>query len=183
MRILGGTLKGRNFYMPQSIRPTQDLTRKAIFDLLGQDLSGVIFLDLFAGSGSVGIEAISRGAKRVVFVERDLKCLEVLEKNTAILGINDPEVCEIKRGDVFATIKLLSRAKEKFDIIFLDPPYNEGLVKKTLKTLMGYDILQPNCLIIVEHGGEEGALEVDERFVSIKQRNYGLSHIEIFQKK
>ena len=86
MKILGGKLKGRNFYMPAEIPPTQNLVRKAVFDILG-DINGVEFLELFAGSGAVGFEAFSRGAKMVTLVERVSSCLEVIHKNLQLLDI------------------------------------------------------------------------------------------------
>jgi len=93
LKVLGGKLKGRNFFMPAGIRPTQSITRKALFDMIGHDQSGVKFLDLFAGSGAVGIEAYSLGAEKVVMVERSPKCLSTIRENLSILGIaeNDPE--------------------------------------------------------------------------------------------
>ena len=140
--------------MPAGIRPTQDVTRKAIVDLIGHDLSGVTFLDLFAGSGSVGLEMISRGAKRVMFVEGTQKCSDTILENLRILGLYDAaggQQVEVIGADAFMVIKQLSRKGEKFDIVFLDPPYGLDLAKKALKTLMAYDIVPPNCLIIIEH--------------------------------
>ena len=87
MKIIGGKHRGKNFYMPFGIRPTQSITRKALFDILGQDLEGVTMLDLFAGSGAVGLEAISRGAKKVILVEKDPKCADVINENIRILSI------------------------------------------------------------------------------------------------
>ncbi len=185
MKIIGGTLKGRNFYMPAGIRPTQDLTRKAIMDILGQDLSNVEFLDLFAGSGAVGLEAISHGARKVVFVEKDPKFVRVIEENLRILGLRkDPsqrETFEVLEDDSLRSIKYFARTNRKFDMIFLDPPYGKDLAKKTLKTLVAYDILQPNCFIIVEHNQEETLAQETGRFTLIKDRRYGISCLAIYE--
>lgn len=185
MKILSGKLRGRNFYMPAHIRPTNNMTRKAVFDLIGHDLKGLDFLDLFAGSGAVGLEAISLGAQKVTLVEKDIKCLKVIDKNLDILGLKstsyEARTCEVFRCDAFQTIKMLSKLGRKFDVVFVDPPYNKGLAKKALKTLCGYDILQPNCLIIVEYGKWEGKLSPDERFFPVTQRKYGLANIDIYK--
>ncbi len=188
MRIIGGKYKNRNFFMPAKIKPTQGLTRKAVFDLVGQDLTGLAFLDLFAGSGSVGLEAVSRGAKEVVFVENDEKCLEVLSANLNILGAAGGQlgqaVYEVMSIDAFAAIKLLSRMRRTFDIIFFDPPYGLELSKKVLKTLMAYDIMSPNCFIIAEHGKRETLpAELDEKFVLVTNRKYGISYLTVYRCK
>src|SRR3989338_4091486 len=131
MKILGGFLRGRNFYMPEGIRPTQDRTRKAIFDIVGQDLQGLDFLDLFAGSGAVGLEALSRGARRVVFVEKEMRYADVISKNITTLNIesykNGVYCSDVIGTDVFFAMKQLNKKKERFDIIFLDPPYGMEL--------------------------------------------------------
>src|SRR3989338_8645565 len=87
MKIIAGQFKGRNFFMPEGIRPTQNLTRKALFDLLGHDLTGLTFLDLFAGSGGVGLEALSRGAQKVTFVEKDENNSQLIRENLDLLGV------------------------------------------------------------------------------------------------
>ena len=188
MRIIGGLYKNRNFFMPAKIKPTQGLTRKAVFDLIGQDLSGLTLLDLFAGSGSVGLEALSRGASQVVFVENDEKCLEVLSENLRILGAADGQLgsamYEIMRIDTFAAIKLLSRMKRTFDIIFFDPPYDLELSKKVLKTLIAYDIMSPVCFIIAEHGKRETLpAELDAKFTLSTNRKYGISYLTVYRRK
>jgi 16S rRNA (guanine966-N2)-methyltransferase len=185
MKILSGKLKGKNFYMPSGIRPTQGLTRKAIFDLLGHDLSGVDFLDLFAGSGAVGLEAISHGAQFVTFVEKDAKCLETIEENLRILGLQnrleDKIRYEILTYDAFPSLKLLDKRGKKFHAVFLDPPYGEGLAKKALKSLVAYDILHPDCYIIAEHSKREILPESEGRFFLIKQRNYGKACLSVYK--
>ncbi len=183
MKILAGSLKGRNFYMPQHIRPTQNVVRKAIFDILG-DIEGLAFLELFAGSGSVGFEALSRGAKRVVFVENDHHCVEVIEDNIQLL---DPLSKQLNLGelqllaiDTFAAIRQLERIKSKFDLVFLDPPFEAQLGKKALKTLGAHDILHPNCLVVVQVGKREILSSTEDRFLLVKQKNYGASQLYIY---
>ncbi len=185
MRILGGTFRGRNIYMPAVIRPTQNVTKQAIFNLLGHDFSGLEVLELFAGSGAVGIEALSRGAKKVTFVEHDPKCIEVIRKNLELLGydlgLQREPVCEVIPTDAFAAIKGFADRKRKFDIIFFDPPYGLDLGKKALKTLGAYDILHPNCFVVVEYSKRERLPDLEENFKLVTQRQYGKSFLAVFQ--
>jgi len=185
MKIIGGKFKGRNFYMPAGIRPTQNIARKAIFDMLGQDLTGMSVLDLFAGSGAVGLEAVSRNAQRVALVEKDPKCVKVIEENFGELRRKDDPVTagdhEVIMLDAFAAIKQLSRQGSKFDFVFIDPPFGRGLAKKSLKTLYAYDILQPNCVVVIEHDKREILPEVQGRFLAFRQKKHGNSLFSMYK--
>ncbi|HSV43565.1 MAG TPA: 16S rRNA (guanine(966)-N(2))-methyltransferase RsmD [Candidatus Bathyarchaeia archaeon] len=187
MKILTGEFKGRNFYMPAGIPPTKNMTRKAVFDLIGQDLTGLHFLDLFAGSGAMGLEAFSCGAQTVTFVERDPKCGEVIEQNLALFGLDkmslDGRNAFLLQSDVFAAIKSFFNQKKRFDVVFFDPPYEEGMAKKTLKTLGAYDILHPNSFIIMECGEREGLPYLEHDFQVMTERKYGKSCLVIYQPK
>jgi len=184
MKIIGGQYKGRNFYRPKGIRPTQNVTRKAVFDILGQDLEGLSFLELFAGSGSIGLEAVSRGVISSVFVEKDPKFAGVIEENISLLNINinskEAPICEVIKGDAFAAIKAFCRKKATFDIIFIDPPYGRGLAKKALKTISAYDIVNANCTVIIEHEKSEILPEHIGRFLLFRQRKYGTTILSIY---
>ncbi len=188
MKIIGGQYKNRNFYVPAWIRPTQGMTRKAIFDLIGQDLTGLRFLDIFSGSGAVGLEALSRGAGHVTFVERDQKCLRVLEDNLRLLGLyrtfTETGRYAIAPMDAFAGLKHLARQKSAFDIVFLDPPYSRGLAKKSLKTLVDHDIIHSASLVIVEHSKREVLpQDLDGRFFIVRHRKYGISYLTVYQRQ
>lgn len=163
--------------MPKGIRPTQDLVRKALFDLLGQDLTGLTFLDLFAGSGAMGLEAASRGAQEVIFVEKESLCLRTIHENIMRLNIHplvkDRPLFEILQADALATIKDYSRRGRKFDIIFADPPYGRELAKKTLITLKGHDILHPDSIVVIQHTKHETLPETEGRVFIEQQRTYG----------
>ena len=171
--------------MPKDMRPSQNILRKAIFDILGQDMEGLEFLELYAGSGAVGFEALSCGAKKVTFVEKEERCARVIEGNQKLLIIKAAGKplgqCEILNTDTFWAIKQLAQNKRKFDIVFIDPPYGHELAKKTLKTLMAYDILHPNCFIIVEYHKHETLPELEGRFSLIRERKYGASYLAIFE--
>ncbi len=187
MKIINGDFKGRNFFMPANIRPTQNIVRKAVFDILGQDMTGLYFLDLFSGSGSMGLEAFSCGAQMVTMVERDHKCAKVMGENLALFGLDmgfqHDRGCQLIQSDVFAAIKSFFKQNKRFDVVFLDPPYDEGLAKKTLKTLSAYDILHPNSYVIAEYGKREGLPYQDHDFEVMTQRKYGKSYLVIYQPK
>lgn len=187
MKIINGDFKGRNFYMPADIRPTSNMVRKAVFDIIGQDMTGMHFLDLFAGSGAMGLEAFSCGAQSVTMVERDMKCASVIGENVALFGLDrmsqDGRICQLIQSDVFAAIKSFLRQNKRFNVVFLDPPYDEGLAKKTLKTLSAYDILHPNSYVIAEYGKREGLPYQDHDFEVMTQRKYGKSYLVIYQTK
>ena len=119
MRINSGKYKGRIIKMPKGIRPTQDKVRKALFDILG-DIKGLSFLDLFAGSGAIGFEAISRGITDLAIVEDNWDCLPIIKKNIESLGLKNCTFCPTQAEKA---IKDFHKHKRRFDIIFLDPPY------------------------------------------------------------
>ena len=179
MRIISGKYKGRLIKFPKSIRPTQGLVRKALFDILG-DIQGLSFLELFAGSGAVGFEALSQGAKQVVFVENNSDCIKALKNNFTYLL---PATCYLLPLDVFMAIKKLSKDKKQFDIIFLDPPYYKEVSKKTLQTLSVYDILAPNGFIIVQHFKKDILPTTLGELTLFKQAAYGDTVLSFYKKK
>lgn len=193
MRITTGIYKGRLINMPKGIRPTQDKARKAIFDILG-DIEGLTFLELFAGSGAVGIEALSRGAKEAVFVENKRECLRQIEANLALLGLALGVVIGL---DAQEAIKKLSQKGRKFEIIFLDPPYYAdaatpnpigwvgvplSVAKKTLHTLTSYDILAPDGLVVVQHYKKDALPDTPGDLILFKQSRYGDTALSFYRK-
>ncbi len=185
MKILGGQLKGRNFFMPAWIRPTQGLVRRALFDILGHDLEGATVLDLCAGSGAVGLEALSLGAGKVTFVEKDPRCAEIISENIKLLGIGDnndgERLYEIIQTDIFAAIKTFARQNKRFDLVFIDPPYSRGMAKKSLKMLEAYDILHPNYTVVIQHEKKEILPEGQGRFLAFRQKKYGATILSIYK--
>ena len=151
MRIIGGEYKSRTILMPKGveIRPTQDKVREAIFNILG-DVNGKNILELFAGSGAFGIEAISRGARSVTFVDNNFRCAQTIRSNLESLGVSD-SMYDIVKSDAIGVMSRLAKIEEKFDIVFMDPPYYQGLAKKCLLNIDYYDILSPIGLVVVEH--------------------------------
>lgn len=183
MKIISGRYKGRNFYTPKDIRPTQSVVRKALFDLLGQDLTGVSFIDIFAGSGAIGLEAISRGAAEVVFIEKEPKHTELIMENIGLLQIDHRTrqlTLEVMTKDAFASIKDLASRGRRFDIVFVDPPYERQLARKSLKTLDAHDIVHPNSTLIIQHDQHEILPEETGRFRIFRQKKYGNSSFAIY---
>jgi 16S rRNA (guanine966-N2)-methyltransferase len=183
MKILGGTLKGRNFFMPGAIRPTQDSLRAALFDILGHDFSDLRFLDLFSGSGAVGLEAISRGAKEVVFIEKDATNAGIIQENLELLKIGYPHPFHrVINADVFASIKRLALKNEHFDVVFFDPPFDLKLAKKTLKHLVAYDILHAHSFVVGQFGVDDSMPDdLEGRFKVLKERQYGSSQLVVLE--
>jgi len=195
MRITTGKYRNRKLHMPRGIRPTQDKVRKAVFDILG-DISGLTFLELFAGSGAVGFEALSRGAAELTLVECNPNSVLAIKRNIALLKAC---ACNLYHLESEKAIKLLNFNKKSFDIIFTDPPYYKGLAprhcsgsmagaveplaKKILQTLEGYDILSPNGLIVVQHSKLDQLPNNGLKFSLIKEAKYGDTWLSIFRKK
>ena len=167
MRVTGGTLGGRRLRAAGTgTRPTSDRVRVALFARLG-DLSGARVLDLYAGTGALGIEALSRGAHEAVFIERAAQSLEILRGNIASLELG--AAARVVSGDAVRAIHRLGRASERFDLALLDPPYAAGEVGRALEALVAAQVLAPGALVVVESGrrhpvpGVEGLARIDER--------------------
>ena len=157
MRIIGGTLRSRRLEAPAGLatRPTSDRLRETLFNVLAPRIDGARFLDLFAGSGGVGLEAYSRGAARVEFVERSVAALVVLRKNLASLGIASG--VSIHAGSVGPNLRRM-RSDAAFDLVFLDPPYDAAEEYETTLGLLGSGLaglLTPGALVIAEHRKKE----------------------------
>jgi len=178
MRITTGIYRGRKIRGPKNIRPTQDKVRKALFDILG-DMEGISFLELYAGSGAVGLEAASRGARELVMVEYNRDCLLAIKKNIESLK---PEACELYPKEAGFAIRAMHKDKRQFNIIFLDPPYYQGLAKKTLQTLGAYDILAPDGFVVVQHFKRDELTQRQGALVLFRQARYGDTLLSFYRK-
>jgi 16S rRNA (guanine966-N2)-methyltransferase len=174
VRIIGGQYRRRLLDFPGSagLRPTPDRVRETLFNWLGQDLPGWHCLDLFAGSGALGFEAASRGAERVVMIERDRAALEALEKNRAVLGASQ---VSILRADALAW---LAKDRESFDLIFVDPPFDSGLAEGVLADLAVH--LKPGGQAYVEQGAE---VRAPPGFIIHRSGRAGRSHFALLIKE
>ena len=180
MRITGGTARGHTLFSPKSgnrcIRPTSDRTREALFNILAPELSGSTVLDLYAGTGTLGIEALSRGAKLSVFVDQARQALELIHANlnhcfssprASLFQLN------ITRPDNFKRLKKKLPPDLLFDLVFLDPPYEKTLAQKTLQMVEKAGIVQNRGLVIVEERKDEQLPEKCGSLKLIDQRQYG----------
>lgn len=185
LRVIGGRLKRKKLasFSGKHIRPTSDRVKEAVFNIISSRIEkGPNVLDLFAGTGNLGIEALSRGAGRVIFVEKDKSSVEIIRKNLQNCGITGE--ADIIEMDVKKAIALIERKRAgkkdgHFDLIFLDPPYDQGLADGTLQ-LLGESPLTSGALIIAEHSLNE---EVREHYGSIKMvdsRKYGDTSVSFF---
>ena len=151
MRVIAGVLKGRRIVTPKGVttRPTADQVRIALMDTLGPWLPDARVLDLFAGAGGVGLEAISRGAAHVTFVERDPRALDALAENIRTLDLEAR--AHIARGDVVRQLGRLAGEGRRFEIVFLDPPYAADDGERTLAALGDGALIAPEGLVVAQH--------------------------------
>jgi 16S rRNA (guanine(966)-N(2))-methyltransferase RsmD len=176
MRVIAGRLGGRRLKAPPGrvTRPTSDRVREALFSMLA-DVEGARVLDLFAGSGALGIEAVSRGASRAVFVERERGAVAVLEQNLSALELGE-EVAEVRRADALAALRSARGRKETYDLLFIDPPYARAqeLGPELSAALSG--ILASGARIVLE-SDRRAPLELDLEVE--RQKRYGDTSITI----
>ncbi len=172
MRIISGSCKGRRLYGPQSdgIRPALDKVKQAVFNIL-YDVSDANVLDLFAGTGSVGLEAISRGARQCVFVDAGKEALDLVRKNAALCRFENQSI--ILKRDIPDGIEDVFRKFGPFDLIFVDPPYDQDLVNPTLYVL---EKLQVAGRVIIEHSPRE-VIETYSHLSLKDTRSYGQTRI------
>ncbi len=181
VRVISGKLKGRKLFSVRglNLRPTSDRVKEAIFDILQDQIQEKKVLDLFAGTGALGIEALSRGATRAVFIEENTASLGALRRNIEACRLGG-EV-EVLAREVNGGIRFLESRGESFEVIFLDPPYGKGLARKTIESLAKSPIAAPGGLIIAEHGGTE-ELESVPPLHKVDGRKYGSTLVSIFKK-
>jgi 16S rRNA (guanine(966)-N(2))-methyltransferase RsmD len=173
MRIISGTSKGRKLATPksQSLRPTSDRVKGSIFNILRKQIEERMVLDLFAGTGNLGIEALSRGAKKVTFVEKGRHALGLIQRNLAQFGLG--ERSEVLPTDANRAIGILNQRGKTFDLIFMDPPYEKGLIEKTLTKLNSHQIYHRDSVLVIEHHRRELLPPVLNRWNLIRQRRMG----------
>jgi 16S rRNA (guanine(966)-N(2))-methyltransferase RsmD len=181
MRIGRGEYKGRSFKVPLRIRPASLRLKKALFDILGDELAGCDVLDLFAGSGALGFEALSAGARRVVFVDVKSACVGTIRENAVSLNLLDKIKCI--RNDAFRTLADFRRKDTQFQIVFLDPPYYGEISKKALQILDEYDIVAALGYIVVLRYRDEHIPLALNKFELIVEKTYGQSAVAIYRKK
>lgn len=151
MRVIGGRYRGRRLGAPAGleVRPTSDRLRETLFNILAPRISGSRFLDLCAGTGAVGIEALSRGAHRVVFIDRSRRAASAIEANLKSIGVE--EGASVLAREAEAALKRLAQGSERFDVIFFDPPYASELYPRVMGMLGEGRLLSDDAVVVVEH--------------------------------
>ncbi len=182
MKILTGFLKGRSFSFEPSddLRPTADKVRKAAFDVLQGYAEGKRVLDLYSGTGAMGFEALSQKASYVLFVEKDapkVKRIEIMIKRW-----NLEDSAEALCSDSLLALERLKLDRDVYDLVFLDPPYGEGLGERTLHELAKADFLKPGGLVFVETGRREDLPEKVSGLILVRDKKYGQSRLRIYRK-
>lgn len=177
MRIISGKYKSKTIttLKSQDTRPTSDKVRESIFNILGP-VEGRV-LDLFAGSGALGIEALSRGASSAMFIDGAGDAIKIVKQNTFDLE----EAVEIYRNDYRRALKAMAKRDRQFDLVFLDPPYHKGMADVALKYIRDLNVLDAGGRIVVETHKDERYAE--EGYTSIKEVVYGTIRINILKKE
>lgn len=180
MRIIAGEAKNKKIKSRKGMntRPTLGSVKESLFSIISAYVPDSVFLDLFTGTGNIALEALSRGAKRAVMIEQDPEALKIVIENINSLGYEDR--CRAYKNDVVRAVEILGRKDEKFDIIFMDPPYKQELCTKVMKAIGKAGILAQGGLIICEHHiFEELADEIGE-FKKADYRKYGKKAMTFF---
>jgi 16S rRNA (guanine966-N2)-methyltransferase len=181
MRIIAGSHKGRRLLTPvaHDVRPTSGRVKEALFSILGDRIVGATFLDLCAGTGAIGIEAMSRGAERVVFVESDMNSLRLLQTNLNRCSLS--EEADVYAGDARSYLLHASHQAQAFDIIFADPPYRDNSVNTLLPILGQSANIRPHTVVILEH---PTTTQIPLQVGSLnraRQYRYGDTSLSLFQ--
>ena len=182
MRIVGGSARGRKLYIPEAsqVRPTAERIKEALFNILGP-VDGKSFLDLFAGTGNVGLEALSRGAARAVFVENDRILAGAIGRNAA--SCRFAREAEILRADFGKALGMMAERPDSFDIVFADPPYEAGFVGQVVAVLADGCLMAADGILVIQHSVREAAASERPGLVMTDQRGYGDARLSFFQKK
>ena len=181
MRIIGGDAKGRTVYSPKQnqMRPTSDGIKESLFNILHAP-PGKSFADLFAGCGSVGLEALSRGAAQVVFVEKNAAMVNAIKRNLRELSLGGKY--EIMAIEAARAIRRLQNRGDSLDVVFADPPYERGFVREIFRSLSGGNVLSEDGVLIIQHSVRE---DMDEQytgdFILTDRRRYGDTHLSFFK--
>ena len=183
MRIIGGTLKRRKLFFPRTslTRPVTDRAKETIFNVLATFTESASVLDLFAGSGSLGIEALSRGASEVFFVDSAKASCLCIERNLKALGLES--VSTVLAIPVLGALERFEKRGQRFNLTFLDPPHNKGLIKKVLHQLDHSDIVPPFGNIVVGHSNHEGLPTDFETLCHQRSIKIGQTFVSFLTKK
>lgn len=180
MRVISGTARGRRLKeLPgMDTRPTTDKVKESLFNIIQFDIEGRRVLDLFGGTGQLGIEALSRGAARCTFVDMSRQAADVIRDNLKTVGFS--ELASVHQGDAVA---FLAGCREKFDLIFLDPPYQSQLLERCLQEITKFDILSEHGIMICESAVETQLPEPDAPYEKGREYRYGKIKLTVYHRQ
>jgi 16S rRNA (guanine966-N2)-methyltransferase len=183
VRVISGEAKGRLLKTPAdaNIRPTADKVKGALFNIIGREVIDARVLDLFAGTGNLGIEALSRGAKSVLFVDAVQRAVSLVMENLALLHFETRSI--VWRADVFSALRRLKRKGQHFDLVLCDPPYGSRFSQKTLYLLIQYGLVEEDGLVIVEHRRSEKLYVDSTALREVDSRRFGDTVLTFFRWK
>ncbi|HWO74817.1 MAG TPA: 16S rRNA (guanine(966)-N(2))-methyltransferase RsmD [Bacillus sp. (in: firmicutes)] len=183
MRVIAGTYKGHTLKAVPGMntRPTTDKVKEAVFHRIGPFFNGGLGLDLFAGSGGLGIEALSRGLDRCIFVDHNGKSIQIIKENISALRISEEKV-EIYKADAKRALKACAKRELQFDLIMLDPPYKLRNHMELVEQIENLNLLKESGMILCEHDAKD-VLSDTSQFSIWKREEYGMIGVTIFQKR
>ena len=180
MRIITGDFKGRRLEMPvgNDIRPTTEKVKEALFSMISGNLSDAVCVDLFSGTGNLGLEALSRGAEKCYFADNSRASLELTKRNIAMCRAE--EYSTVIAGDYERALSQIAAKGEKIDVFFLDPPYKKGLYERCFALIKDLKLLAEEGIIVAEHNAEDEFPEELYGFIKLRDRTYGRIGITIY---
>ena len=183
MRIIAGTAKGIRLKTPKGMntRPTADRVKESMFGILAANVVDAEVLDLFAGTGNLGLEALSRGAASATMVDKNIQSIKIIMENAILTDLARAAV--ICREDVMTALRRLQASAKSFDLIFCDPPYNLGLAPKVLSWLDATEVLRDGGIFVLEHSRHEKLPEGLKRIVAYRSEFYGETVVSFFMKQ
>jgi len=182
--VIAGEFRGRSIETVSNhlTRPTSDKVKESLFNIIGPYFNDGTVLDLFAGSGGLGIEALSRGMGQAIFIDQQKRAIQMIKKNLSSLEISDR--AEVYQNDAFRALKVLGKRKLKFELIFIDPPYKKDVYQRILKEISREQLTYPNTMIICEHDSEQSLPESITVFDKKRTEKYGgTTGITLYQRK
>lgn len=181
MRIISGTGRGKRLKAPEGLntRPTSDKVKESVFNIIQSYIMDSNVLDLFSGSGSLGIEALSRGASHCMFIEKNRDSYKIIKENIKSSGFEDRS--ELYLNDAYVALDLMGKKGKKYDVVFLDPPYSKEMVPLAIQKLYENDIVDKDGIIISEHDDKEVIPEKVSGFINTRTKKYGRTIICIWK--
>ena len=183
MRIISGKARGTRLYTLEgyNTRPTLDRVKESLFNIIQKEIPNSVFLDLFSGSGAIGLEAVSRGAKKAILCDQSKEAIQIIKKNIEKTHLEDQvEYCQLPFEKMLKT-----KIKEKIDIVYIDPPYKTNLAYEAVKIILEEDLISESSYIIIETDEEKRVIEQIKKLEIdiVDQRKYGRAYLIFLKKK